>query len=318
MPCETLCKFFFRTQSAPHAHASHSASRGPKPTQWGVEPTVQSHQQPCEPPIHLQSMPPQRAFYATSREPLPDPLDYQQAGGSSQTPRKPRRQPCPLMDLSSLEGPPIDDQTIVRTPHSIIPRLRVDNATSHHTPPNLLWKPLPPRPASAEPISSRRQEHHRPAAHPTGNENDGPSRRDNNLRRAPAHRGRHTEDELEHNRVSPDYERSRSTSTIIQRQTNQPRSRSSDPRVWLEDAEQWTAVGSSATRSSHPQIHRLPTRLRNATTPLYVQHPDDIDDDLDRRDHPPDYESHCFSPTHVMRLTFGPASRPRASARENS
>lgn len=315
MPCETLlCKFFFRTQSAPPA--SHSASRGPEPTQWGFQTTVQSHQQPCEPPIHLQSMSPQRAFYATSREPLPDPLNLQQAGGSSQT-RKSRRQPCPLMDLSSLEGPPIDDQTNVRTPHSIIHRLRVDNATPHNTPPNLLWKPLPPRPASAEPTLSRPQEHRRPAAHPTGN--DGPSRRDNNLRRAAAHRGRHTEeDEPEHNRVSPDYERSRSTSTIIQRQTDQPRSRSSDTLVWLEDAEQWAAVGSSAARSSHPQIHRLPTRLRNATTPLYVRHPDDNDDDLERRDHPPDYESHCFSPTHVMRLTFGPASRPRASAREHS
>ncbi|KAJ5219018.1 uncharacterized protein N7498_001117 [Penicillium cinerascens] len=259
-------------------------------------------------------MPPQRA--ATSREPLPDPLDFQQAGGSSQTPRNSYRQPSPLMDLSSLEGPPIDDQSTMRTPHSIIPRLRVDNATPHNTPPNLLWKPLPPRPASAEPISPRQQEHRRPAANPTGN--DGPSSRDNNLIRASAHRGRHTEeDELEHNRVSPDYERSRS-STIIQRQTNQPRSRSSDPRVWLEDVEQWTTVGSSATRSSHPQIHRLPTRLRNATTPLYVGHPYDSDDDLERRDHPPDYESHCFSPNHVMRLTFGPASRPRASAHENS
>lgn len=310
MPCEMLrCKFF---------HKSHPAPRGPEQTQWGLQTPVQLHQQSFETPsIHLQSMPPQGGFNTTYRGPLPDPLEFQQAGGSSQVPRKACRPIGPLMDLSSLEGPPIDDTRIVRARHSMIPRPPGVNSTTNDLPPNLLWKPLPPRPASAEPASSRqRYQPYRPAARPT--ECDETSRSDNSLRQGPAQRNRHshTEHGIVQSRPSPEYERSRPTSTIIQRQTG-PRSRSSDPLVWLEDAGQWVIASSSARRSSpQPRIHPLPTRLRNATSPPLLQLHGDSNE-LEGRDNPPDYESHCFSPTHVMRLTFGPASRPRASACEN-
>lgn len=228
------------------------------------------------------------------------------------------------MDLSSLEGPPIDDPRVVSTPDSTIPRIREEPATSNSTPHNMLWKPLPPRPASAEPMSSRQQQQRRPGARPTGHHGADLPGSDPHLRRVPAQRGRRSptddddDDEFMPGSVFPE-ERPRSPHhpTHLEPERRLMRSRSSDPLVWLEDEEQWVVAGPSTRRSS-AQIRQLPPRLRNATTrPLgrYPDMSDDSDDDLERSDHPPDYESHQFSPTHVMRLTYGPASRPRASAR---
>lgn len=75
----------------------------------------------------------------------------------------------------------------------------------------------------------------------------------------------------------------------------------------------WAFVGSPTHYSPLPQSHRSPSRLHNAAIPTPTQNRNANDDGAEGQDNPPDYESHRFSPTHVMRLTFGPASRPRAS-----
>lgn len=309
----SLCKFLHKLQNA--YQTSQPESGGSGPTQRGFQVSVHSHQQSSDTtPIHLHSMSPQRRPYVPYRQPLPDPPDFRQAASSSQNPLKPSRPPRPLVDLSSLEGPPIDDKRNSSTRNTTIPRIRVDHAVPHNAPRNPLGRPLPPRPASTEPTSQRQQPiPGRPYSQT--NRSGTHIRSDNICTQSPAQRGRsiHIEEQRQKSRLSPGSARPTSTSTTIPRQTQYSRSKSLDSIVWHESKGQWVVVDSSATLSSQSQIHCLPTRLRNATSPTPERHRNRNE----VKDHdPPDYESHGFSPTHVMGLTFGPASRTRASERE--
>ena len=317
MPCEMpWCKFLHKLQNA--YQTPQPESGGSDPTQRGFQISVHSHQQSSDTmPIHLHSMSSQRRPSVPYRRPLPDPPDFRQAASSSQNPPKPRRPPRPLVDLSSLEGPPIDDRRDTSTRNLTIPRIRVDHVVPSNAPRNLLWKPLPPRPASTEPTFQRQQPiPGRPYSQP--NRSGTHFRSDNIFTQSPAQQGRpiHIEEERQQSRLSSGSACPRSTRTIIPRQTQYSRSQSFDSIVWHESKGQWVVVDSSAALSPQSEIHCLPTRLRNATSPTPERHRDR--DDEVKNHNPPDYESHGFSPDHVIRLTFGPASRTRASERESS
>lgn len=325
-----LCKIFQK-------HNNNSPSQHPRPPQGSAQPasrgfdpaypsnpmsrTAQWVAAQAQQEYQLVQRRPQQGYQAYQTSTVQEAqAAYRRAQG--QASRSRRRPKAPLMDLSSLEGPPIEDNRLVSTPHSLIPRIREEPATPNSTPPGLLWKPLPPRPASAEPQSSRQR---RGPAIPPGDAHIDPFQHDPNLRRVPAQRTRRAGPEEED---SPDHpspnERSRSPEHTPHSPSERPRlrSHSSGPLIWLEDEEQWV-VSHASSRSAHPPVTRLPSRLRNATTRPIRRYTDlsdldvsDVsDDDLERLEYPPDYESHQFSPTYVQRYTYGPASRPRASAR---
>ena len=98
------------------------------------------------------------------------------------TSSKPPKFDIPLMDLSSLEGPPIDNPRLRVPPNPTNPRIHI-----HSPPPDtsitniLVWKPLPPAPTSTDNASQRQYQRR----------NDWPSgpSLDPNLRQSPAHRG---------------------------------------------------------------------------------------------------------------------------------
>lgn len=311
-PCKMLLyKIFQRHQAQPPAQGSPpSASEEPE-SAYPMSRTAQWVAQQAQQEFQLVHRGPHQAYQTYQ------PSTVQEA---QHAPR--RRHRPPLMDLSSLEGPPIEDSRLLSRPHSMIPPVCEEPATPNHTPHCLLWKPLPPRPASAEPQSWRLQRY-RSNIPPTENNIDH-LRNDAHLRPVPAQRNNMRSpdgDEMPPDRHHhPSGERPRSPHSAPHQQPGRPRRRSlsSGALVWLEDEEQWVVAHPRALRgSSHPPVTRLPTRLRNATTrPVrrYADMRDVSEDDMERRDYPPDYESHQFSPTHVQRLTYGPASRPRASA----
>ncbi|KAJ5085748.1 hypothetical protein N7532_010519 [Penicillium argentinense] len=256
----------------------------------------------------------------------------------------------PLMDLSSLEGPPIEDPRVVVTPEPIA-RLRIEPPTPDtNTHPSRLWKSLPPRPSSADPTSPSRHTHlPRPLTHrfetSQSEANDEPY-----LRRAPAQRGRRTpspdQEELNsrnanlnlnlnidttlarHSASSP-YERSRSplrTPVSLEAEAEARwnletlrdsergrRARSCCPLVWVESERRWVvfgpyrqpASGTSTSEDSAPR-HRTPGPPPDLSRrPAYPEIYTDLlyaDNEIEPADHPPTYESHGFSPTHVDRL----------------
>lgn len=319
-----LCKIFQRHQAQPPAQGCpQPGSEMPEPAypmsrtaQWVAQQAQQEFQL-----VHRQA-------YQTSYQPS-TVQEARQAHRRAQ--HASRRHRAPLTDLSSLEGPPIEDTRLLSTPRCLIPRICEEPATPNSTPHCLLWKPLPPRPASAEPSSSRLQRYRVDIPIPPTENNIGHLRNDAHLRRVPAQRNMRSLDRNEtspdrHQHPSDEHERPRSprSHSVPHQPPGRPRRRShsSGGLVWLEDAEQWVVAHPPASRSSHPPVTRLPTRLRNATTRPVRRYIDlssldvnDVgEDDTGCRGYPPDYESHAFSPTHVERLTYGPASRPRASA----
>ncbi|KAJ6119561.1 hypothetical protein N7523_003841 [Penicillium sp. IBT 18751x] len=315
MPCEIrLRKFFHKIQNAPQI--SQRESEAPEPTLRAFHISASSPQQSIDTTqTHLRSMSSQKSPFVPRRGPLPDPLEFQQATSSWRNPPKSHRPPCPLVDLSSLEGPPIDDVRGTSPRNDTIPRSQVDHVFPTNARPDLLWKPLPPRPASTEATSLRQQPMScRSYSHPN---RIGPQLRDDTmLTQYSAQRGRPINiEERQPSRLSSAFAGMRSTSTIIPRQTQCPRSQTFDSIVWHESRAQWVVADSSAARSSQSRIYCLPTRLRNATSPALEMHRND-EDEMEDQD-PPDYESHGFSLTHIMRYTLGPASRTRTREREN-
>lgn len=116
-----------------------------------------------------------------------------------------------LMDLSSLEGPPIDDPRVVITPDPRDDLVHLRSPTiDSNTNPSRLWRSLPPRPSSRGPSSS----YESPTASNNNNNNNDNNNNNNNdhlhryyrpsnprtetslsegqLRRAHAQRGRRT------------------------------------------------------------------------------------------------------------------------------
>lgn len=185
------------------------------------------------------------------------------------------------MDLSSLEGPPINDPRVVVIPEYMdeLGRVRLEPPTpvSHHNPhPSRLWRSLPPRPASAEPTPTSPHDHYHYHHNPLAQETRPPHFRadtslsDGQLRRAPAQRGRRTpspEIDMDINlhmelhierRGTPHDERSRSRPlaralsptplnleiSAYDRQSGRGRrTRSCCPLVWVEAEERWVVFG---------------------------------------------------------------------------
>lgn len=170
----------------------------------------------------------------------------------------------PMMDLSSLDGPPIFDprNTITSGPidFSSLDGGPVIAESVAYLPPNptvpciqrpptpqtdaqyhLLSKPLPPRPASTDSSPSRQQ--HRVIRRQASLDGDNSTHNANtNLRRAPARRGRASPDEEMHS-ADEDTNDGRSRSSLQMWTTPtapQPRrSHTCDPLVWLEEEGLW-------------------------------------------------------------------------------
>lgn len=246
------------------------------------------------------------------------------------------------MDLSSLEGPPIDDPRVVVTPDYMDGRLRIEPPTpDHNSHPSRLWKSLPPRPASAEPSSSSYQPvspisdmtiDNRPS-----NRRSDTSLSESQLRRTHAQRGRRTpspEIDMDINlhmelHVGPRgttlNERSRSPvrnpvsllNTNIQTSDRQSgrgrRAQSCCPLVWVEDEQQWVVMENTRQQNDpRLQYSRIPGPSFDRTTQSQSQS-QAVNDrgiefeggEFEPSDHPPTYESHGFSPTYVRRLGQG-------------
>ncbi|KAJ5656680.1 hypothetical protein N7507_008630 [Penicillium longicatenatum] len=260
----------------------------------------------------------------------------------------------PMMDLSSLDGPPILDtrNTITSGPIDFSSLdggpFITDSVTCH--PPNptvpciheeppipqadaryhLLSKPLPPRPASTDSSPSRQR--HRVVRRRAIFDDDISTQTNtsNNLRRAPARRGRVNPNE-EH---SGDEDNDDSSRLILQTLTtptapNLKRSHTCDPLVWLEEEglweipSRWPSRATIPSQRSQPSCSRRSRSRSSASTvfsaipdgwPMHMHHgwpPNQFDTvrvhiDSALGESPPSYDSHAFSPTYVMRMQDGP------------
>ncbi|KAJ5587035.1 uncharacterized protein N7459_002800 [Penicillium hispanicum] len=218
----------------------------------------------------------------------------------------------PLMDLSSLEGPPVvnprldipQDPTIIRVQEE--PPTPQSAADARHF---ILSKPLPSRPASADPCPSRQ-----PNLRPENtrlNTSAGISHVDCHLRRAPARRGRQNSVDDMLFDEAPGEAHPRPSDYFISA-SHEPqlwRSRSCSPLIWVEEEGMWVVADSppsetiSQTSTSRPSL-RLHTWM---TRPWERQ--------SHRSDHdPPPYDSHAFRPP-AMRRGNGVMSRWTAVGR---
>ncbi|KAJ6129801.1 hypothetical protein N7512_002581 [Penicillium capsulatum] len=221
------------------------------------------------------------------------------------------------MDLSSLDGPPLIASRVLITPS--------DPMTSriHEEPPTpqgaadayhfARSKPLPARPVSADPVPSR-QQHHRPSSpyhrgHPDALSNE------NHLRRAPARRGRRSpsEDLLPGDLPARDNRDNRSQSPHhspdLEAEPVPRRTRSCSPLVWSEEESMWVVEGPVPVdfASSRPRHSRPPQPPTASHTPERAR--DIFTDEFESVECPPSYDSHAFTPSHVMRMREGVASR---------
>lgn len=237
----------------------------------------------------------------------------------------------PLMDLSSLEGPPLADPRVNVPADSTFPRIEEEPPTpetpSHyHTYFNLYTKPLPPRPASADPLDLRQSRHSRSDIHTAGSSTD-PFRSDSDLRRVPAQRGRRsTSNELRPGEgitgtepVREARSRSPPANLYLYAECRVPRRPRSAPLVWLEDEELWVVTGSSTSSQRPPTRPSRPARLEtHMSEPLRRSEPlldEELDVDHSALSPPPSYDSHGFSHTHVVQQQRGVESRWGAVAR---
>ncbi|KAF3394391.1 hypothetical protein F1880_005218 [Penicillium rolfsii] len=238
----------------------------------------------------------------------------------------------PLMDLSSLEGPPLAEQNprVVISVDNESPRIQQEPPTpesASHYPiyHNLYTKPLPPRPASADPLNLR-QSRHSISHNRMDNSHTKSSLSDSHLRRVPAQRGRRSSHELRPGEgiaaadpVRDACSRSPSVNAYLQPEYRVPRRPRSAPLAWSEEEELLVVSGRSS--SSHWPSTRQ-TRLPQLDTHLNVlslRSEDPVDGEQDHDAHsppPPLYDSHGFSHTHVVRQQRGGAeSRWGAVAR---
>lgn len=168
----------------------------------------------------------------------------------------------PMMDLSSLDGPPIFDPRNTITsgpidfssldggpviadsvaflpPNPIIPCIHKPPTPQTDAQYHLLSKPLPPRPASTDSSPSRQ---HRRIIRRQASLDDDNSTTNTNFRRAPARRGRVSPGE-EMNTADEDTDDDFSRPTCQALSTPaapQPRrSHTCDPLVWLEEEGLW-------------------------------------------------------------------------------
>lgn len=222
----------------------------------------------------------------------------------------------PIMDLSSLEGPPIIEPEYITLP-STTSRLLCQQTP---LPPNdntrqiLLPGGLPPRPRSADAISSRRHQRRQPDQ--SFGRNTDPSRI-GMLRRAAARRGRRGE-EIQVECAAQRDECSRSPHNSSNTQINEfPRQPPvCNDLVWLEDEQLWIMVDTTNSQSPPNRQGSRATPPSSHPSSSSSEHPrdDNENDDLPLNESPPPYESHGFTPSYIMRSTHSPASRWMAVA----
>ncbi|KAJ5279087.1 hypothetical protein N7478_004459 [Penicillium angulare] len=254
----------------------------------------------------------------------------------------------PIMDLSSLDGPPLLDRrnTVQHVPtlvdHSSLDGPPILNSSSEiHLPPDptlspiredapdpqsdahyfLLSKPLPPRPATADPSSSRQIPRKPIRLHiDTTTDHDTASRSSDRLRRAPAQRGRVSPPE-ELILVQEYFDRGHSRSpTSLSPPVAAPqpkRSHTCDPLSWLEEEGLWEVPRRWPSRICNPSYRSL---SRSSMSTSFSAIPDGwihqfnqvqnanirVHTDSAEGLPPPSYDSHAFSPTYVMRMQDGP------------
>jgi len=240
-----------------------------------------------------------------------------------------------LMDLSSLEGPPIEDsRVVVRSSHRNN-RISVEPPTpDNNTHPSRLWQSLPPRPSSTDPEASLSSLWPRPLQLPSNNRSPNPrsqsSLSEGQLRRAPAQRGRRTPSpDIEMDidlhmelpiepRATTLHQRSRSPvpdpvplfniDTDIQsptRQSSRNRRAQSCQLVWREAEQRWVVL-EPFSQQEEPwwDQNRTPGSPLDRM-PVPGGYPGFYGREIDWVDLPPPYESHGFSPTYVTRLGEG-------------
>ncbi|OQE25431.1 hypothetical protein PENSTE_c006G06029 [Penicillium steckii] len=232
-----------------------------------------------------------------------------------------------LMDLSSLEGPPIEDSRIVRSSHRNT-RIDVEPPTpDNNTHPSRLWQSLPPRPSSTDPEASPSSLWPRPLQ--LSSNNRSPNHRsqsslsEGQLRRAPAQRGRRTPSpdidmDIDLHMELPIEPRAPALSqrprspvpdpvplfnidTDVQSPSRQSsrnqRARSCCQLDWRESEQRWVVL------EPFPQPEEpLWDQSRTPGSPLDRMpvpegYPGFYGRELDWVDLPPPYESHGFSPT---------------------
>ncbi|KAJ5084525.1 hypothetical protein NUU61_009104 [Penicillium alfredii] len=272
-------------------------------------------------------------FRCTRRRKRPDSSQ----SSSSSTSKQPSSK-TPAMDLSSLEGPPMLDPRYIVPPAEETSRVPYHPPSPSPSPSSSSFaqanqnlrpypKPLPPQPARTRSISQRHPAH-RHASRPSNGSSDL-SRRGGALQRTPAQRGRRSlSEELQFGELPAAQEQGQhqqrehapletpispcSTlpfspcttlpfSPCSPQNTAARRVSTASSLVWLDNEERWMVAADSAplSRRQTRDSHQLPLCLPTLSDHRLLER---SDDDLEREEHPPTYESHEFSPTHVFRL----------------
>jgi hypothetical protein len=176
---------------------------------------------------------------------------------STEPPRLPTDPDPPLMDLSSLEGPPIVDSTFIVSPDTTNPRITTPSPTSTHI---LRSKPLPPRPASTDVIPSQNQNrnrrHERPSDRSTTN---------GNLRRMPARTPMNNPPE----ELSPDCDPSFEHDSSLTQSSPRPRQqRPCLPLTWLEDEKQWVVGEAHRPSTRDSRVEHAASSALSPVSPI--------------------------------------------------
>lgn len=242
---------------------------------------------------------------------------FQRSEPPAYTPRPATPPKSPIMDLSSLDGPPlVASRVLITPPDPFTPRIHEEPPTPQGAADTYHFvrsKPLPARPVSADPVPSQRQRT-RPNPGYSSASTDA-LRNEIRLRRAPARRGRRSpsEDLLPHDTLARD-ERSQSprSSPDPEAEPVHRRARSCSPLVWNEIEGMWLVEGpsplefdfsSSRSRNSRPPRHQMSLIVPEGE-PTNVYH-----DGLGETPSPPSYDSHEFTASHVMRVRESMTSR---------
>ncbi|KAJ5697986.1 hypothetical protein N7488_011670 [Penicillium malachiteum] len=227
-----------------------------------------------------------------------------------------------LVDYSSLDGPRISDW-MTFTPDPTLPRIHQERPTpqseAHYY---ILSKPLPPRPASADPQIPRelRRKPVPPLDTTRSTTEEVVPENTANLRRAPARRGRISpkeelilvEEYLNENSVRP------TGSNWHTLTAPSPRRSHTEPIMWLEEEGLWEVPCRWPSRTSLPTL-RSPSRSSMSTAfsaipdGWFHQHGLPVTSDTVRvhidsalGEAPPSYDSHAFSSAYFMRKQDGP------------
>ncbi|KAJ5629293.1 hypothetical protein N7528_002950 [Penicillium herquei] len=227
-----------------------------------------------------------------------------------------------LVDYSSLDGPRISDW-MTFTPDPTLPRIHQERPTpqseAHYY---ILSKPLPPRPASADPQIPRelRRKPVPPLDTTQSTTEEVVPENTANLRRAPARRGRISpkeelilvEEYLNEDSVRP------TGSNWHTLTAPSPRRSHTDPIMWLEEEGLWEVPCRWPSRTSLPTL-RSPSRSSMSTAfsaipdGWFHQHGLPVTSDTVRvhidsalGEAPPSYDSHAFNSAYFMRRQDGP------------